>query len=57
MFKKLFMKYSLTLIELLTVVVFIGILLLINMPVRETESNLLAQEQKVEKKNFMCRKI
>lgn len=51
------MKYSLTLIELLTVVVFIGILLLINMPVRETEANLLAQEQKVEKKSFMCRKI
>lgn len=52
------MKYSLTLIELLTVVVFIGILLMINLPVRGNEQNLLAQEREVvEKNNLMCRKI
>lgn len=52
------MKYSLTLIELLTVVVFIGILLMMNLPVRGNEQNLLAQEHEfVEKKNLMCRKI
>lgn len=52
------MKYSLTLIELLTVVVFLGILLMINLPVRENEPTLLAQEHVVvETNNLMCRKI
>ncbi len=52
------MKYSLTLIELLTVVVFLGILLLMNLPTTKSEQDLLAQEHEViEKKNFICRKI
>lgn len=52
------MKHSLTLIELLTVVVFIGILLLINLPVKNDNADLLVQKQEtVTKKNLMCRKI
>ncbi len=52
------MKYSLTLIELLTVVVFIGILLLINLPVQHKEKDLFAQQYETsETEELKCRKL
>lgn len=52
------MKYSLTLIELFTVVVFIGILLLINLPIKNNDMNLLTQQHEViEQKQLKCRKL
>lgn len=57
-FKKLIMKYSLTLIELFTVVVFIGILLLINLPIKHNNVSLLTQQHEVtEQKSLKCRKL
>lgn len=52
------MKHSLTLIELMIVVVFIGILLLINIPVKNNDSYLLVQEYEVDDvKKLKCKKI
>lgn len=52
------MKYSLTLIEWLTIVVFIGILLMINMPMNQRQENLLAQEKEIiAPKSWKCQKL
>lgn len=52
------MKHSLTLIELLIVFVFLGILLLINIPIKNNDAHFLVQQYEVDDvKKLKCRKM
>lgn len=52
------MKHSLTLIELLTVVVFLGILLFINIPAQNHADNFWVQQYEVDNaQKLQCQKL